>query len=90
MNKHPVVLIAFEESENLGIGYLSSVLSEAGINTVIIDFCHDNRKILKMLLKLNPLLVGFSVIFQFYINAFFKNETKILFASIFSFMRSPF
>jgi anaerobic magnesium-protoporphyrin IX monomethyl ester cyclase len=70
MNKHPVVLIAFKESDNLGIGYLASVLSEKGINTAVIDFRYSKEKILKILLKLNPSIVGFSVIFQFYIEAF--------------------
>ena len=70
MDKHPVVLIAFEEFDNLGIGYLRSVLSESGISTTVIDFRYENEKILEMLLKLNPILVGFSVIFQFYIKAF--------------------
>lgn len=70
MDKHPVVLIAFEEFDNLGIGYLRSVLSESGISTTVIDFKYENEKILEMLLKLNPVLVGFSVIFHFYIKSF--------------------
>ena len=70
MDKHPVVLIVYDEFDNLGTGYLGSVLSESGIKTTVIDFRYDNEKILEMLLKLNPALVGFSVIFLFYIKAF--------------------
>jgi anaerobic magnesium-protoporphyrin IX monomethyl ester cyclase len=70
MTNRPVVFIAFEEFDNLGIGYLSSVLSNAGYDTRIIDFRYGKEEILKILLRLNPLLVGFSVIFQYHIYEF--------------------
>jgi radical SAM superfamily enzyme YgiQ (UPF0313 family) len=70
MNKRPVVLIAFEEYDNLGTGYLASVLSDGGFETLVIDVRNDKKEILLNLLDANPSIVGFSIIFQFYIYAF--------------------
>jgi radical SAM superfamily enzyme YgiQ (UPF0313 family) len=70
MNKNSVVFVAFEERENLGIGYMHAVLSEAGYEVGIIDVRKDKAEILKELLELNPVLVGFSVIFENHIYDF--------------------
>ena len=70
MNACPLALIAFEQFDNLGIGYLASVLSEAGYEPMIIDFRYGKEEILKILKKLKPLIVGFSVIFQYHIYEF--------------------
>ena len=70
MNRNSVVFIAFEERENLGIGYMHAILSEAGYDISIIDIRKDKAKILKELQELNPMLVGFSIIFENYIYDF--------------------
>lgn len=70
MNNSRVVFIAFEEFDNLGIGYLSSILSDSGYETLVIDVRKEKEEILKNLLKANPILVGFSIVYQFYISAF--------------------
>ena len=70
MNTHPVIFIAFEEFDNLGVGYLVSLLSEAGYKSKIIDFHCGKKKILETLKKEKPLIVGFSLIFQYHINEF--------------------
>jgi radical SAM superfamily enzyme YgiQ (UPF0313 family) len=70
MDKRPVVIVAFEESDNLGTGYLASVLSVAGYNTRIIDFNAEDAEIVSVIQSLNPLIVGFSIIYQFYIHCF--------------------
>ena len=70
MDYHPVVIIAFKEFDNLGVGYLDSVLSRDGYETLIIDFRNGREEILKEIYALNPLIIGFSVIFQYYIYAF--------------------
>lgn len=64
MNKNSVVFIAFEQRENLGIRYMYAILSEAGYDVHIIDFRKDKSEILQELQKLDPLAVGFSVIFE--------------------------
>ena len=48
MNTQPVAFIAFKQFDNLGIGYMASVLSEAGYQTMIIDFQSDKKVILKI------------------------------------------
>jgi len=70
MRSHPVALVAFEEFDNLGVRYLASVLYEKGYCPVIIDFREGKEKILQTIKKLKPLLVGFSVIFQYRIYEF--------------------
>jgi len=70
MSIHPVVLVAFKEFDNLGVGYLASVLSEDGYDPVILDFRDGKEKILKIIKSLKPLIIGYSVIFQYYIYEF--------------------
>jgi anaerobic magnesium-protoporphyrin IX monomethyl ester cyclase len=70
MNIHPVPFIAFEEFDNLGVGYMASVLSEAGYEISVIDFREGKKEILNTLKKLKPVIVGFSLIFQYHINEF--------------------
>jgi anaerobic magnesium-protoporphyrin IX monomethyl ester cyclase len=67
MRTDPVAFIAFKEFDNLGIGYLSSVLSEAGYDSLFIDFQEKKENIVNILKKHNPCIVGFSVIFQYHI-----------------------
>jgi radical SAM superfamily enzyme YgiQ (UPF0313 family) len=72
MNKQPVVLIGFGEFDNLGIGYLASVLNENGYQSEIIDFSRGKKQILAKLLKLKPKIAGFCVIYENYLNEFAK------------------
>lgn len=64
MTSKSVVFVAFEQHENLGVRYMSAVLSEAGYDVRIIDFRNDKKDILEKLVVCNPLLVGFSIIFE--------------------------
>ncbi|MGB7069970.1 MAG: radical SAM protein [Pyrinomonadaceae bacterium] len=66
----PVILIGFQNQGNLGIGYLAAVLREAGYDVKVLDFEQDPALILQAIRALDPVLVGFSLIFQFYINKF--------------------
>jgi radical SAM superfamily enzyme YgiQ (UPF0313 family) len=70
MKTTAVAFVAFEQFDNLGIGYLSSVLAEAGFKNNIIDFRIGKKEILRRLRRINPIVVGFSVIFQYYIYEF--------------------
>ncbi len=72
MKKHPVVFVVKKEYDNLGIGYMAAVLSEAGFESKIIDVSDKKEKILKKLNRLNPLIVGFSVIYQYHIDKYIK------------------
>lgn len=64
----PIMLIGFQHQGNLGLGYLTSVLRQHGYSVHIVDIEQDPEEILKTALTINPWLIGFSLIFQFYIN----------------------
>ena len=66
----PVVLIGFQQHGNLGIGYLASTLRQNGYEVEVIDYQIDADLILERVRYLDPILVGFSLIFQFYITQF--------------------
>jgi hypothetical protein len=66
----PVILIGFQDQENLGLGYLASTLRLYGYEVKVFDFEEDAAKILKAPQALDPILIGFSLIFQFYVHRF--------------------
>jgi radical SAM superfamily enzyme YgiQ (UPF0313 family) len=66
----PVMLVGFVAQANLGLGYLASVLRAQGYRVEIVDFESDAERILKSAQSVNPILIGFSLIFQFYIDRF--------------------
>jgi anaerobic magnesium-protoporphyrin IX monomethyl ester cyclase len=70
MNPRPVVFITVLTYDNLGVGYMESLLAEEGFKTSAIDFSKKKSAILKILKRLDPLLIGFSVIFNNYIDQF--------------------
>ncbi len=65
-----VVFVGFSEQDNLGIGYVASVLLSAGFKPVILDFALGGATIRDEILTYNPQLVGFSIIFQYHIYEF--------------------
>ncbi len=70
MRKKTVAFIAFLEQDNLGVGYMASLLLSKEIDFKIIDFRVGKEKILDELLQIKPLVAGFSVIFQYHIYKF--------------------
>jgi len=66
----PVMLLGFLAQANLGLGYLASVLREKGYRVEIVDFESEPEHILEQAKSLDPVLIGFSLIFQFYIERF--------------------
>ncbi len=65
-----VVLIGFKRQGNLGLGYLASTLRARGYPVEILDFEDSFEEILSSIQESQPVLVGFSLIFQFYIFRF--------------------
>lgn len=65
-----VILIGFQRQANLGIGYLASTLRQHGYAVEVIDYERDPAEILARAKELDPILIGFSLIFQFYIRKF--------------------
>ncbi len=68
MNKKEIILIAYQNQENLGVGYLSSMLLKHGFTTKTVDLNLEDKEICNKVGKTNPLIVGFSLIFQYYTN----------------------
>lgn len=65
-----VVLIGKSEYDNLGTGYISAVLHNAGFRSSTFDLSEGKETILNKLKNDKPLVIGFSVIFQYHIDRF--------------------
>ena len=65
-----VVLIGFKRQGNLGLGYLTATLERYGYPVEILDFEDPADVILATIQRVDPVLVGFSLIFQFYVQRF--------------------
>jgi radical SAM superfamily enzyme YgiQ (UPF0313 family) len=66
----PIMLVGFQQQGNLGLGYLTSVLRQYGYSVQVVDIEQDFEQILKIAQQINPLLIGFSLIFQFFIDRY--------------------
>jgi len=65
-----VILIGFQRQSNLGVGYLASTLRRAGYVVEVLDYERDRADILAAAVRLDPVLIGFSLIFQSYVTHF--------------------
>jgi radical SAM superfamily enzyme YgiQ (UPF0313 family) len=68
----PIMLVGFQRQGNLGLGYLAATLRRHGHTVRVFDVERDPEDILAAAKELDPLLIGFSLIFQFYIRRFGK------------------
>jgi len=66
----PVVLVGFQRQGNLGLGYLASTLRQHGHEVTTCDFELQDEEILSLVRQLDPIVIGFSVIFQLYVQRF--------------------
>jgi radical SAM superfamily enzyme YgiQ (UPF0313 family) len=64
------MLVGFQNQGNLGLGYLAAVLRRSGYAVQVVDIEQDPGEIARIARELNPLLIGFSLIFQFYIDRY--------------------
>lgn len=64
------VIVAFLEQDNLGVGYIASILMQNHIDVRIVDFRLGKQEILNEVLRVKPSIIGFSIIFQYHINDF--------------------
>ena len=60
-----VLLVGFQDQDNLGLGYLASSLLQAGHEVRIESFGRDAAPLLDAARRWTPDIVGFSMIFQF-------------------------
>ena len=68
--KRWVVLVGFQSMGNLGLGYLASCLREAGFAVRILNVDAPPHDLVQAIAADDPVLVGFSLIFQFYIRRY--------------------
>ncbi|MET8628738.1 radical SAM protein [Kitasatospora sp. NPDC004669] len=76
-----VVLIGYQDQGNLGMGYLAAVLKEQGRTVELIDVRDGPQRIAARLAPTTaaaqPLVVGFSLIFQFFLPQFRRVATEL-------------
>lgn len=65
-----ILLVGYEDQDNLGIRYLSSRLLQQGHHTRIVAFGDDPGPLLQLIQTERPDLVGFSLIFQYMVPQF--------------------
>lgn len=71
MSSRPeVAMIGYQDQGNLGMGYLAAVLERHGYAATMIDVRDGAASIAERLLRRQPLVVGFSLIFQFFLPQF--------------------
>jgi radical SAM superfamily enzyme YgiQ (UPF0313 family) len=66
----PIVLIGFQSMGNLGLGYLASSLRQSGYDVRLLDIELPEQTLVAAVRAAEPMLVGFSLIFQFYIRRY--------------------
>ena len=64
------MLVGFQNQGNLGLGYLAAVLRESGYAVQVVDIEQEPEEIARIAREINPLLIGFSLIFQFFIERY--------------------
>ena len=65
-----VVLIGYQDQGNLGMGYLAAVLQQHGHTVDMVDVRDEPAEIAARLSDRQPLVVGFSLIFQAFLPQF--------------------
>ncbi len=77
-----VALIGYQDQGNLGMGYLAAVLQQQGRAVEMIDVRDGPVRIAEKLRDRQPLVVGFSLIFQFFLPQFRAVATHLRAAGI--------
>jgi anaerobic magnesium-protoporphyrin IX monomethyl ester cyclase len=72
-----VALIGFQDQGNLGMGYLSAVLHRQGYAAQMMEVRDAPEAIAARLLQWRPLVVGFSLIFQFFLPQYRKLAQRL-------------
>ena len=67
-----IVLIGFQAMGNLGLGYLAATLRQSGYDVRVLDIELPEETLVAAVRAAQPMLVGFSLIFQFYIRVMLR------------------
>src|SRR3954465_12887324 len=60
-----VLLIGFQDQDNLGLRYLMSAVAASGHEALIMTYGSDPEAILRRIRREKPDVIGFSLIFQY-------------------------
>ncbi len=77
-----IALIGYQDQGNLGMGYLSAVLQQRGHTVQMIDIRDGPDNIAERLVSRQPLVVGFSLIFQAFLPRFRRVASRLREAGI--------
>jgi anaerobic magnesium-protoporphyrin IX monomethyl ester cyclase len=70
-NKKDAVFVGYENQDNLGLRYIMAYVEKHGYQTVLVPFTPDQHEVIaEKILEHDPVLVGFSIIFQYNIHEF--------------------
>ncbi len=72
-----VVLIGYQDQGNLGMGYLAAVLQQRGYVVDMVDIRDGAESIATRLIGRPPLVVGFSLIFQYFLPQYRRLATML-------------
>lgn len=70
MSGNQIAFVAYLDHDNLGVGYMASILLEKGFAITLIDMREPFSTILQSLLDAQPLITGFSIVFQYHLDEF--------------------
>lgn len=70
MKNDQIAFVAYQEQDNLGVGYMASVLLERGFRVASIDIQLGTEAVVSHLKELHPMAIGFSIIFQHQLRQF--------------------
>lgn len=65
-----VLLVGYEDQDNLGLRYLSARLRQAGHQTRFLALAEDTSELVRSAREFAPVVIGFSLIFQFLVPRF--------------------
>ncbi|WP_294540284.1 radical SAM protein [uncultured Rhodoblastus sp.] len=65
--KVEIALVGYQDQGNLGLGYLAAVVERRGWNATLYDIRDGGDALARRLKSRKPLIVGFSLIFQFFL-----------------------
>jgi anaerobic magnesium-protoporphyrin IX monomethyl ester cyclase len=77
-----VVLVGYQDQGNLGMGYLAAVLQQHGRTVEMIDIRDGPERLAAHLISRRPLLVGFSLIFQYFLPQYRRTASHLRHAGI--------
>ena len=60
-----IVLVGFQDQDNLGLRYLMSSVQQAGFSAQIVTYQSNPEPLVELALKESPPVIGFSLIFQY-------------------------